>query len=879
MTIYDTRSASPLLDLLFDDDLVGRCLVAPDGTVLRANREWLRSTGFDPDDALGANIIGLFPATRDMALAMHARARAGHRVEVPRHAQIVNGRETWWEGSIDPVPMEGGTGLLITARDAGRNAEARLDARAALLDTERRFRVAATTAQFVGAECDLDLRYVWIFNPHPDFDPTQVLGKRDDELDPSESTRRLAALKRRVIETGGTLREEITFERSNGARTYDFVLEAARDATGAIVGVTSAAFEVTDRKRTEEALRAANDRLRDTGERLRLATEAASVGIHDFDVVAGTIRWDARVRELWGVGPDEPITYDTFTAGLHPDDRTATQAAVDAALDPRGDGTFQAEYRVRSRADGCERWIAATGQVTFQGGRAVRLVGTVQDISERKRADETVASTTARLDAILNSIEDDFYVLDREWRFVFASRTFTSKIGKLPEDFVGNCIWTMFPAHLGTPFEENLRAAMERHETRRFEIPGKYTKAWYRMTVSPSRDGITVLGVDVTASRQMQEELTAINSRLVEADRRRSEFLAVLSHELRNPLAPIRNSVYLLDRAPPGSEAFGRARKVIDRQTAHLTRLVEDLIDVVRITTGRIELQRQLVDLRELVRQAMDGVRPVFEQAGVELRVDHGLGPTWLDADPTRIAQVIGNLLHNAQKFTPAGGVVTMSLASAGAHVELRVKDTGVGMEPGREHEMFEPFAQGGQGLARSKGGLGLGLSLVKLFVGLHGGTVSAKSEGKGRGTEFVITLPLADQGGPQRRGGKRSDAPARRVLVVEDNADAAQTLADVLALDGHVVRVATSGSEGVAMAREHRPDVILCDIGLPDIDGYEVARQVRAIPGLERVRLFALTGYAQAEHRERAKEAGFDGHVAKPLDPEVLARVLNGET
>lgn len=365
---------------------------------------------------------------------------------------------------------------------------------------------------------------------------------------------------------------------------------------------------------------------------------------------------------------------------------------------------------------------------------------------------------------------------------------------------------------------------------------------------------------------------------LRELDRRKTDFLAVLSHELRNPLAPIRNAIYLLQRAAPGSEPFVRAMKVIERQTVHLSRLVDDLLDVVRITRGRVELRRGRVDLRELVRQAMDDVRQAFAHAGIELRVEYALGPTWLDADPTRIAQVVGNLLHNAQKFTPAGGTVTVSLASDSGKAYLRVKDTGVGMEPGREREMFEAFAQGEQGLARTKGGLGLGLSLVKLFVELHGGAVSAASAGKGLGTEFLVTLPLATTGAAEPRAGERREAPARRILVIEDNADTAQTLADVLALNGHVVQVAKTGGEGIGMARDHRPDVVLCDIGLPDIDGYEVARQLRATPGLEKVRLVALSGYALSEDRERAEKVGFDAHVSKPPDLKTLARVVGSE-
>jgi PAS domain S-box-containing protein len=365
--------------------------------------------------------------------------------------------------------------------------------------------------------------------------------------------------------------------------------------------------------------------------------------------------------------------------------------------------------------------------------------------------------------------------------------------------------------------------------------------------------------LDISERKRAEEALR-------EADRRKDEFLAILSHELRNPLAPIRNSVYLLTRADPAGPQAARARQVIDRQTQHLTRLVDDLLDVTRISRGKIELQRVRLDLRDVVRKTADDVRSMFEQSGVELRLEHAAGPLWVDADPTRVAQVVGNLLHNAMKFTPHGGKVVVYAGPADGRAEVIVRDTGIGLDPAELNTLFEPFAQADRTLARSQGGLGLGLALVRGLVQQHGGQVSAHSEGAGRGAEFRVSLPLAPADpAASERAAVGAGAPRARVLIIEDNPDAAQSLAEVLQLRGHDVRIAHDGRSGITAAAALVPDVVLCDIGLPDIDGYAVARALRANGALRDTRLVAVSGYAQPEDQERAREAGFVAYLAKP--------------
>lgn len=363
---------------------------------------------------------------------------------------------------------------------------------------------------------------------------------------------------------------------------------------------------------------------------------------------------------------------------------------------------------------------------------------------------------------------------------------------------------------------------------------------------------------------------------LHEADRRKNEFLGVLSHELRNPLAPIRNAIHILQRAADGSEQAARAKAVIERQTLQLTRLVDDLLDVTRISRGKIHLRRGRVELAQLVSHVVEDHRPIFAARGVGLDLHVGAGPVWIEADETRIAQVVGNLLSNAAKFTRVGGHVAVSVErEGGSRAAVRVADDGIGITPELLGRVFEPFTQADETLHRGQGGLGLGLALVKGLVEMHGGRVEAHSGGPGGGSDFTISLPLLGETSPAE---PPPAAPVAthplRLLIVEDNLDAAETLKVALEMGGHEVAIAHDGQEGVAKARVFRPDIVLCDIGLPGLDGYEVARQIRADPSLSPT-LIALTGYTRMEDQHHSLEAGFDHHLGKPIAIAELEQVL----
>jgi signal transduction histidine kinase len=380
--------------------------------------------------------------------------------------------------------------------------------------------------------------------------------------------------------------------------------------------------------------------------------------------------------------------------------------------------------------------------------------------------------------------------------------------------------------------------------------------------------------------RQLAErigELELAEQRIRDSERQKDEFLAMLSHELRNPLMPIRTSLYLLDRAEPGSVQARRALAVIERQAAHLSRLVDDLLDVTRMSRGKIQLRPELLDLAALVSRTVDDHRVAIADEELELELEIADQPLLVNADPTRLAQIAGNLLANATKFSLSGGSIRVTVSREASQAVLSVRDHGVGIAPELQARLFEPFQQADRTLDRSRGGLGLGLALVKTLSEMHGGSVEARSEGVGRGAELLVRLPLQEVPAttPVPDGELPAAPPRRRVLVVEDNIDGAETLREVIELLGHEVQVAHDGRNAIDRARAFRPEIVLCDIGLPGMDGYDVARHLRRDHDLCGAHLVALTGYALPEDQRRALEAGFSEHMAKPVKLEALERLL----
>jgi signal transduction histidine kinase len=376
-------------------------------------------------------------------------------------------------------------------------------------------------------------------------------------------------------------------------------------------------------------------------------------------------------------------------------------------------------------------------------------------------------------------------------------------------------------------------------------------------------------------------ELKHRAEKLAETDRRKDEFLATLAHELRNPLAPVRNALQILRLAGDNRLVAEQARSMMDRQVQQLVRLVDDLLDVSRITRGTFELKKERVALSSIVATAVETSRPLIEVARHELSVTLPSETIELEADPTRLAQVLSNLLNNAAKYTEAGGKIWLMAEREGNRVAVRVRDSGVGIAAEMLPRIFELFMQVDRSIDKSQGGLGVGLTLVRTLLDMHGGTVEVRSEGLGQGSEFSISLPLAPERLPAQADSRSlanaaSSLPLRRVLVVDDNVDAAQSLATLLRILGQDVRTAHNGRSALEAARVSMPEIAILDIGLPGMDGHELARRLRDEPGGAAVVIIALTGWGQDVDRRRSAEAGFDHHLTKPADPEALRKLLS---
>ena len=570
-------------------------------------------------------------------------------------------------------------------------------------------------------------------------------------------------------------------------------------------------------------------------------------------------------------------------ACLHPDEAVARMREI---LE-RGAAVVGEELAVRHGRTCLRDFVPLMVQ-----GRSYGRLWLHFEITERKRAEEELRRSEQRWNAAIEHFGEGAIIVTEAEQVIYwnpAARTlhgFTSDqegIGPLKEMRSTFQLWTADGSRLLTLDEWPMRRIKRGETVRRWELRlRRPDQGWERivsysgaMVGTASGERLIFLSVyDLTDQRKAEMAL-------LEADRQKNQFLAVLSHELRNPLTPIKNSLFILGRAVPDGEQANRARAVIERQVSHLVRLVDDLLDVTRIVSGKLRLRRARFDLAQMLRRTADDHRAMFLDANIDFDVRADRQPVWMDGDETRMAQAVGNLLGNSVKFTEQGGRVLLALevdAATGTAV-IRVRDTGVGVHAELLARLFEPFVQDDSTLDRSKSGLGLGLALVKSVIELHGGTVAVQSEGPGAGAEFLMRVPIEQQPvvllGTAEHSSDRSRP--RRVLVIEDNVDAADSLKEALELGAHEVVVAYDGPEGIKKAQGFDADVVLCDIGLPEMSGYEVAKAFRTDERLRSTYLVALTGYTQAEDLQRATEAGFDAHLAKPPSFEKIEEVLRG--
>jgi PAS domain S-box-containing protein len=520
-----------------------------------------------------------------------------------------------------------------------------------------------------------------------------------------------------------------------------------------------------------------------------------------------------------------------------------------------------------------KRWIEV--RVLPSGdGVAVYL----KDVHERRLAENALVAAERRLSLLVRSIEDHLVAYDSQWRVTFVNDAAAREFGRSKEELLGCSLHELLPRAIGGPYWQKLLEAQASGMPATLEHHHDSCDRWFESRIYPTSEGVTVLSTDITARKRAEQALAERERALVLADRRKDEFLATLAHELRNPLAPIRQAAHLAG-LPNATDAQVRwSREVVERQVRHMARLLDDLLDVSRVSMGSIPLRMTAVEVGTIVDTAIETARPLIDARRQRLQVHDGCRALCIHVDANRMAQVLSNLLSNAAKYTLPGGQIELAVRCDPSGLVFSVKDDGIGIAPGDLDTVFGMFTQLDTSVDRTEGGLGIGLALVKGIVELHGGSVQARSEGAGHGSEFVVRLPkalvVADPV-PQAQPGAPALPRPLRIVIADDNDDAAETLAMLLALDGHEVHKANDGGRALALARELRPDVLLLDVGMPVMNGLDVATAVRAQAWSTGMRLVALTGWGKDEDRQRALAAGFDRHMTKPVDPDALRQLL----
>lgn len=650
-------------------------------------------------------------------------------------------------------------------------------------------------------------------------------------------------------------------------------LDSDEDERLRVVALQNAQSILIARQRAEEDLRKQSEWLQ---------TTLASIGDAVISTDAeGRVTFMNRVAEAMTDWPQAEALGRFLTDVLQIVHERTRETVENPAIQALQTGTIVrlANHTVLISRLGREQPIDdSAAPIRDASGAAVGAVLVFRDVSERKSAD----LARAHLAAIIESSQDA--IVSKTLKGIILSWNAGAErvFGFTAQEAIGRPITFLIPPERQDEEDQILARIGRGERVEHFETV-RLTKDGRRMdvslTISPIRDasgeiiGASKIARDIT-------DRTRAEAALRESDRHKDQFIALLAHELRNPLAPLRTALQVMRLAEGDPPRVARARQVMERQLGHMVRLIDDLLDISRIGQNKLELRRAPVLLSDIVSNAVETARPVIDAAGHELTISLPATPVYLDADLTRLAQVLANLLTNSAKYTNRGGSILLAAERRSGEVIVSVRDNGIGLPADSLHHIFDMFSQVDRGLERAKEGLGIGLALVKGLVEMHGGTVSAASEGLDRGSTFTITLPLPRTGefpstvepAPQPALG-----PRRRILIVDDNRDAADSMASMLELMGHEVRTAYSGHDAVATAESFRPALIFMDIGMPDLNGYDATQHIRTQPWGQNIRVIALTGWGQHHDRSRSREVGCDGHLVKPVELPELEAVLRG--
>jgi len=686
----------------------------------------------------------------------------------------------------------------------------------------------------------------------------------------------------------GLANHTVLIARDGTERPIDDSAAPMRGESGASIGAVLVFRDVTERQRAGEV-----------GARLAAIVESSEDAIVG-KTLDGVIRsWNAGAERLFGYTAEEavgrPITL------IVPPERTDEERAILEHL-RRGE-RIEPFDTIRVSKDGRRLDISLTiSPIRDDAGHVIGASKIARDITERRRAENALreseeryrraaaeaaraAEANAKFRAFFEQGTNFAGVLALDGTVVEANRLCLDACGFAREEVIGKPFWECGWWNRSPALMDMVRAAcLQAAGGRLFQTKTHYFVAGGAERVvdfilAPVTDSagrvlfLAATGTDVTERRRMEDALR-------EQDRRKDEFLALLAHELRNPLAPLRNGLQVMRLAEGDANAVARARGMMDRQLGHMVRLIDDLLDVSRINSNKMELRRSRVPLADVVGGAVETSRPTIEAAGHELTVSLPPEPVWLDADLTRLAQVFGNLLTNSAKYTERGGRIWLTAAREGGRASVVVRDTGIGIPAYALPNIFDMFSQVDRSIERSTGGLGIGLALVKGLVEMHGGTVEAASAGQGKGSTFTVSLPVLEEGteSPPEAAvddGRRASGTKRRMLVVDDNRDSATSMAMMLRLLGDEVRTAHDGVEAVEAAEAFRPQVVLMDVGMPRLNGYDATRRIREQPWGRSVVIVALTGWGQDGDRTQSREAGCDGHLVKPVNLRDLEKLL----
>jgi PAS domain S-box-containing protein len=741
------------------------------------------------------------------------------------------------------------------------------------------FRSIVEALPAIVAYVDRDLRCRFVNGAYRSWrgrPPEELLGKRVPEMMDASSMEIAEPHFQRVL-AGETVRYEIDVPFGDGTLRCLDIAHVPHVVGGKTHGFVALVQDVTEQRRTEDALR-------ESAAQYRASLERVGVGRAEADFHSGRLlRVNPRLCEITGYSEEELLAR-TLSDITHPDDRVTGRLEL-LELGSQETGEHEVENRY-VRKDGSVIWLHVNVSMIRTGdGRPLRTVFVIRDATSRRRAEAALQASEEHQRLAVQAADLGVWHWDLRslpWRGVWNDRLFamaglTPEMYMTPERFLA----LIHPSDREQVLTRTQRALVEhteyRDEFRAVHPDG--TVSWISCTgrVLLAVDGTPerVIGVasDITERKRAEEQQR-------DADRRKDEFLGMLAHELRNPLVPIRNAVRLLQLIGSREPQCMEAQSMIDRQVTHMVRLIDDLLDVSRITRGAITLQRKVVAVARCIEQAVEQARPITVARGQTLTVSSLCDGVWIHVDPTRLVQVLDNLLANASKFTPPGGEISVTVErSADDEVVIRVRDTGAGIPPDVLPRVFDLFFQEDNALDRSQGGLGLGLTLVKRLVESHGGHVEARSAGRGMGAEFVVTLRCLPPALRLQPGSNTSRLPAgsrpMRLLIVEDNVDVALSFQRLLEIDGHEVRVAHDGMQALELVSSYTPDVAFIDLGLPRVDGYELAPRLRQMRPLAATVLIALSGYGRDADKRRALEAGFDQHMTKPIDCETVETLL----